>query len=249
VSGHCVHCGLTISNFLDLGKFGCPTCHEIFLPNKLKRVPTKHRDFLESLHDLRFLKKINWTDISFRLRVARCFRKGFFPFYSRLEDRARELLVQKGFVLAENGLETVPLVSGAKFYLGEEDHLRFEWILGKNPSFLRSRFLKLGNLRFLFEPGLWAWNPKIGFINSCPTNCGRGDRLSVQAKASPEEAFLVSQTLQNHTGFGLDFSLNTDVKRENEKENSSVLVQISAKNANPIQKLRFFKILGLLGLG
>lgn len=249
MTGHCIQCGLTISKFLEIGKFGCASCHQFFLPSKLTRVVSKHRDLLDSLDDFKLANKIHWTDVSFRLRIARCFRNGFFPFYNRLEDRARELLHKNGFVLTENKLETQPLVSGAKFYLGEEDHLRFEWILGSQPSFLRARFLKLGNLRFLFERGIWAWHPKIGFINSCPTNCGRGDRLSVQARTTPENVLHISRAIQNHTGFGLDFSHIADGNGKSDTENSSVLVQISAKNANPIQKLRFFKILGLLGLG
>jgi protein-arginine kinase len=245
---HCVRCGLTKNAFLAFGKFGCPSCHEIFLPGKLVRVTQNSKDRLVDLQNIKALPAISWKEISFRLRIARCLRQGFFPYYARSEDVIRNLLTKNGLQLTESGLETKPAAGNGRYYLGEEDHLRWEWISAKAPNSPPLRIQVLPFSRFLYERGLWAWDPQVGFINSCPTNCGRGDRLSVQARTTRESVLAISSSITNYLSFGLDFSSMADVQRENGAESQSVLVQISCKNGNPVQKLRFFKILGLLGL-
>lgn len=163
-------------------------------------------------------------------------------------DKTRTLLHRYGFEIGESAREAKANADGIKFYMGDEDHLRMEWI--QTPvSFLKNGpYVFPGSLRFLFEKCLWAWDPKIGFLNSCPTNCGRGDRLSVQARTRPEFLFSILPSIKNQLGFSLDFRRIADESKESRNEKDTDLVQISIKNANPFQKLRFFKILGLLGL-
>lgn len=245
---YCVRCGLTETIFLETGKFGCPDCHDTFFPGKLIRVPVEHKKLLTRIKDIKSVRKIEWSDVTYRLRLARCFRKGFFPFYTNEKDKTRSLLDRHGFEMGENAREAKVNADGIKFYTGDEDHLRMEWMqtpvsLAKNGCFHLP-----GSLRFLYEKGLWAWNPKVGFLNSCPTNCGRGDRLSVQARTNPESLFLILSSIGNQLGFSLEFRKIADESKVSRNGKDTVLVQISIKNANPFQKLRFFKILGLLGL-
>jgi protein-arginine kinase len=224
-------------------------CPDFFFPNAIKRVHPLLPEKIKSLAALRTFSPTNWKDIRFRIRIARCFRQGFFPRFTRREEEVKKLLFEEGFAKKSGTELSIPLREGTRFYLGEEDHIRFEWILPGASNFPWFKLQEREEVRFLFRPRLWAWKREWGFINSCPTNCGRGDRLSVQMGTSPAVFASLSQVLSPHMGFGIEFSKVADEERAREKENASVLVQISCKNGNPLQKLRFFKILGLLGLG
>jgi len=191
-------------------------------------------------------------------------RDGFFPYYSAATDQIISLLGENEIPLdLKSSSSIVSETHPYRFYWKEEDHLRFEWIfpwekkkslpatdqnLPLQESFSkkwRNSKKKIRNI--LFRKGLWAWSIRTGFLNSCPTNTGRGDRLSLQWKIPSYLYSALEAYLSPILGFGLEFKLVTDDRSGREREDSEVQVQFSCKNANPIQKLRFHKILGLLG--
>ncbi|BDA77904.1 hypothetical protein LPTSP3_g08340 [Leptospira kobayashii] len=191
-------------------------------------------------------------------------RDGFFPYYTPAEDKIISLLREKEIPLdLKTSGSFVSTDHPYRFYWKEEDHLRWEWIFvwekgniragkGGNSYFPDAFLKKIKDSKkkvreILFRKGLWAWSPKTGFLNSCPTNAGRGDRLSLQWKMPMSLYSELEAYLSPILGFGIEFRLVTDDKKGREGEDSEVQVQFSCKNANPIQKLRFHKILGLLG--
>jgi len=80
-----------------------------------------------------------------------------------------------------------------RFRLGDEDELRFEaigelWKAG-NPqpspsmgSIYEKEFRSI--VKWLSCPKRFAFHRRLGFVNSCPTNAGRGDRFSLVIDAS-----------------------------------------------------------------
>ncbi len=227
-------------------------CHEVFLPDKLFRHRILQISSEKLPEEFDHIKKIHWESISYRLRIARCLKKGFFPHYHLLDEEIISILEKNGLKLSDRKLKPRTLITSDlnhNFYMGDEDHLRFEMISSNLKNFVSLRKFFFYKFRFLFQPGLWAWKPRIGFINACPTNCGRGDRLSVMARTPTKDFMALLAMNLNQWGFGLEFSQIADANLGNEKKKDSVLVQFSIKNPNPNQKLRFFKILSLLGLG
>jgi len=247
----CPLCGLSSEFFLSTGKFGCRSCPYIFLPKQIRRakfLPIAKFE-LEKLTNVKEFPHPNWTGIRYRLRIARCLRKGFFPYYARYEDEILNLLEKAKLIqLHQVKKKDSNTSQGLHFYFGDEDHLRFE-IVGEKSEF-QSMFSDTYHdcKKFLYQTNLWAYETPIGFINSCPTNCGRGDRMSVQAKIESKYVPELVNYLEPLMGFGIEFSPQVDVHSREKLETNRVLVQISCKNAFPSQKLRFFKILGLLGL-
>ncbi|TGN21106.1 hypothetical protein [Leptospira idonii] len=255
MNSHCLKCGLTESTFRKTGKFGCSSCIFVFLPeSSFSRISSDQIIKLrESETALKPKHKFDWKNISFRVRITRCLREGFFPYYSSEKGSIVSFLEKKGLALQEGefseskGLETTS-EQMERFYSNGEDHLRYEKIWKQDTFDGKKQGLDGKFLKILFEKGIWAWSPRIGFINSCPTNCGRGDRLSVQARLSPSDFSLASDYLTPFLGFGVEFTVLSDDRRDGSLSSVGVPTQISCKNGNPIQKRRFFKILGLLGL-
>ncbi|WP_108976647.1 hypothetical protein [Leptospira ryugenii] len=234
---HCPRCGLTKETYEKLLKFACPDCYQVFEPN-LGRFHLLQRQNPSQERVPRF----PWLSKSYRIRITRSFRQGFFTYYERRQEEVETLLTKNGFTLGEKVSHTF---GNHRFYQDGEDHLRWECISHSLPLIISDRF-RIQNI--LFQAKLWAWKAEIGFLNSCPSNCGRGDRLSVQALL-PVQSWTDWQNFQGKwEGSGiLCIVPNTKGEGENTGTNQ-FLVQISIKNAVPAQKLRFFKILGLLGL-
>ncbi|TGN07142.1 hypothetical protein [Leptospira ilyithenensis] len=263
---YCIRCGLSEPVFLETGKFGCPSCFSCFLPKDWTRFYSQNREISVPVKiDHSPYPHISlFREVTCRIRLTRCLRDGFFPYYSPANDKIISLLEEKGIPLdLKTSSSVVSPDYPYRFYWKEEDHLRLEWIFtwekgsilsdedGFSP-FSKNFFKKIKGSKkkvreILFRKGLWAWSTRTGFLNSCPTNAGRGDRLSLQWKMPMFLYNDLEAYLSLILGFGLEFRLITDDKRGRKGEDSEVQVQFSCKNANPIQKLRFHKILGLLG--
>jgi hypothetical protein len=246
---HCIRCGLSEEIFISTGKFGCGSCHKVLFSGNLSRLGNKNRDAnIDLINDLESIRRAIHSP-AYRLRIARCLRKGFFPHYTSQVEEIRSLLSRLEIPFHDTKNESLELNIGEKFYFGEEDHLRYEWKSNEPSIFLQNKIWNSHFLRFLFLKQLWAWEKNIGFINSCPTNCGRGDRLSVQFRIPKTTFFDLIRQLSPFLGFGIDFLPKLESEVGKILDSDLILVQISCKNAVPRQKLRFFKILGLLGLG
>lgn len=246
---HCIRCGLSEGIFISTGKFGCWSCHKVLFSGNLSRLGNINKNpNLDSINNLETIRQAIHLP-TYRLRIARCLRKGFFPHYTSQVEEIRSLLSRLEIPLHDSKNESLELAIGERFYFGEEDHLRYEWKSNEPTIFLQNRIWNSHLLRFLYLKQLWAWEKNIGFINSCPTNCGRGDRLSVQFRIPKPAFFDLIRQFSPFLGFGIDFLPKPESYEGNILESDPILVQISCKNAVPPQKLRFFKILGLLGLG
>lgn len=71
-----------------------------------------------------------------------------------------------------------------RFRLGDEDKIRWEirWkgrVASPHPLGIPDFPQKKQVFAFLRDKSLFSYDKDWGFLNSCPTNCGRGDRFSV----------------------------------------------------------------------
>lgn|GEM_PF-5663307 len=199
----CPNCGLTQKNFEDHGVIGCPLCPqtiEVTIPPKQSPVWTG--ELKRYLVPSRGRKR----DIFFRFRLSRSHRRGFLPFWDRQKERSQSLArIYKNFG------------GSGSFIPVTEDHFRVEW-KSKSPWSARE-------IAFWRNEDLWAKDPRWGFLNSCPTNWGLGNRFSLRFSLLPEEESVFPAYLRH-------------------KE--SGLAEISWKNLDSLQNQSIRKILGLL---
>lgn len=254
----CRFCGTTEIQFRKSGKFGCIHCVSNFefpKPKKNKIIPKNLREDLAN-----FVKENtnHLSLLSFRTRITRNLKSNLFPFYETFEDKSKRLLVDNkmdvylypdGFF--SNPPRTAEPERAMGFYLGSEDHIRWEsiWVFPpKNSLFFPLREKKkISIFRFLFQKSHWAHVPEWGFVSSCPTNLGMGRRDSVLLGVDPELAIRFFSNLQTLSEFGIEFAPSTDHRFRNIGKDRVLIVKISWKNASVVQKRQFYKILGLLG--
>jgi len=203
----CPNCGLREEVFVRLGKWGCSTCALVFPPQP-------HPELTSTTSVLELIQlEVPRERISFRYRIARCFSKGFFPYWDRQELQAERFRA-----------EIAPFSRGNLVSPATEDHLRWEW-WENSPWSLEEK-------RFWCNRKLWAWRPGLGFLNACPTNRGRGDRLSLRFSATPKESRELSRFTALDGGSLLYHPL-LDVW------------EISWKNLKPKRRRQIQKILGV----
>lgn len=222
----CPNCGLSEKIFLETGRFGCKDCHRVFFSDLSWNALSSES---QSFKVFEKLAKINGLSPkerrpSFRFRLSRCFARGFFPYFDRQSSRIEETVKEASQCL-ESG----------RFCPSIEDHFRWEWVGG--PKEWRSFRLAKATHAFFCNQTLWAYSRGVGFLNSCPTNCGRGDRFSLQWEVSSEERSVFLESRINWKDI---------LPRTSDK--GSHRIQISWKNLRPRQKLEIQKILSLLDL-
>lgn len=207
MANYCYYCGLSSTEFITYGRFGCEHC-----PDSLSSIPeilyalrksnlwSANESFVKTVRNLPSgIFRPGWkpeeTYFSARYRIARNLKKSFFL------NRNQDLTESREFLHSYfPGLRRIPSLDGKEryscwenlekkgiyinFLLGDEDQIRweicwtgvyFEGISTDLPKFFRSKELfSLLKDRFLF-----SYHKEWGFLNSCPTNSGRGDRFSV----------------------------------------------------------------------
>ncbi|PJZ79652.1 ATP--guanido phosphotransferase [Leptospira meyeri] len=254
----CRFCGTTEIQFRKSGKFGCVHCVSVFeypKPNLKTLISEKQIQSLENFvkENTKYL-----TLLSLRTRITRNLKSKLFPFYEPSDVEIKRMLVERkmdSFLYPNGSLPTETrdknLDSTMGFYLGSEDHLRFEKILSGEEWKLGMIRPHLGSqtrlFRFLFQKGIWAKLPGLGFISSCPTNLGAGRRDSVLLGVDPEFVIGFFSNLKTLSEFGIEFAPSTDHRLRNIGKDRVLVVKISWKNASVVQKRQFYKILGLLG--
>ncbi|TGK78949.1 ATP--guanido phosphotransferase [Leptospira noumeaensis] len=254
----CRFCGTKESQFRKSGKFGCIHCVSVFdypKPNHKKIISDKEIQTLEN-----FVKENpkSLTLLSLRTRITRNLKSNLFPFYEPSELKSKQLLVDNKmdfFLYPNQSLSTETRNENPEsmmgFYLGSEDHIRFEkivpggqWCRKKNESGF-GNYLSI--YRFFFQKENWAHHPELGFVSSCPTNLGAGRRDSLLVAVEPEAVSEFFSKLQSLLEFGIEFAPSSDHRTRNIGKDRVIVVKISWKNASVIQKRKFYKILGLLG--
>ena len=254
----CRFCGTKEIQFRKSGKFGCVHCAQIFnypKPNRRIKIPESQIQTLES-----FVKTYSKSlrIFSLRTRITRNLKSSLFPFYDPFIEKSKQLLVEIGLgsqlywdTNVPSGVLTEKPEPRMGFYLGSEDHIRWEEIsiqsfANRNQN-LTPKKQRMGLFRFLLQKSHWAVLPEIGFVSSCPTNLGRGRRDSILLGMDSEivsEFFSILQTLPE---FGIEIAPSTDHRFRNIGKDRVLVVKISWKNALAVQKRQFYKILGLLG--
>lgn len=254
----CRFCGTKEIQFRKSGKFGCVHCAQIFNFPKPYRKTKIQENIIKNLESFLKTNTNSIQLLSFRTRITRNLKSSLFPYYDPMIDKSKQLLVENGlgFDLVqdtdfsfENSVGDFEPRTG--FYLGSEDHIRWEVITPHSLTNGNQNLLwekkKISIFRFLFRNSLWAKLPGIGFVSSCPSNLGAGRRDSLLLGLDPEvvsEFFSILQTLSE---FGIEFAPSTDHRMRNIGKDRVLVVKISWKNALAVQKRQFYKILGLLG--
>ncbi|TGL63246.1 ATP--guanido phosphotransferase [Leptospira sarikeiensis] len=253
----CIYCGLSLLDWKDRGKIGCAHCigflkeeYTKFIPFQASAdwEPPSHFPSYSAWKNLQsmgedVLDRIDsWAlPFSYRFRVARNPKHSIYPKQNRTnESYLGWFLDDSGFQGSNSGKklsdpefkERIPWNSGT-LVAGDEDHIRWEYVtdsLSELNSILKSDFLSKFEAedKFDFQNG-------IGFINSCPTNSGFGDKLSVSIPARLADS-----------GELRDFRLPTDwgFYREELKDR----LVFFRKNFGPGRKNSFFNLVSYLAL-
>jgi len=254
----CRFCGTKEIQFRKSGKFGCIHCAQIFnypKPNRRTKIP---ESIIETLESFVKTNAKSLRLLSFRTRITRNLKSSLFPFYDPLFEKSKQLLVEVGLGSQLYSDADLPSLDSTEkpeprmgFYLGSEDHVRWEEIslqafANRNQN-LTQKKQRIGLFRFLFQKSHWAEFPEIGFVSSCPTNLGTGRRDSILLELDPEVSLQFFSILQTLPEFGIEFAPSTDHRMRNFGKDRVLVVKISWKNVLAVQKRQFYKILGLLG--
>ncbi|MCC5816390.1 MAG: hypothetical protein JJT78_16695 [Leptospira sp.] len=260
MSEHCYFCGLDSSEFINHGKFGCEFCPDFLsmIPEVeyilQKTNPwNKNKDSSPKISQ-KIPRSFQWDMgknetiyFSSRYRIARNIRRSFF--INRGYDREAildflhsyfprlKLIQKKGFVEYWSSWEEKENLK-INFLVGDEDQIRWEicWqgvynkdIVLEVPIFARKNRL----VSFISNRQLFSYHKNWGFLNSCPTNCGRGDRFSlILQKNSPPGLNSNFQEDWFLEGDGIRLSI-LDFEKKQEKRG------ISIKNFNKRRKFYF----------
>lgn len=185
----CPECGWTATVLQKTGRYGCSGCYSRFgvparvffkaeakiePPDSPLTIPLIGRiwDYVSNLSFAQLQKDLRKCQLSIRYRLMRNL-KGF-PF--RQSDHCHQSLIS---LLRSNfGIQPIPvqdkyqtIIGKGQFYFFEEDHLRWQGYIGRDRIFSVVRqFRKYSGFSRHFQ---------YGYLAACPTNSGRGDKLSV----------------------------------------------------------------------
>lgn len=207
MANHCYYCGLSSTGFISYGRFGCEHCPdalssipEILFALRKSNLWNTNGNIAKPVRTLpSSIFRPGWRSdeiyFSARYRIARNLKKSFFLNRNQDLTEAREFLhayfpgLRK--VASQDGKERYTCWENQEkkgifisFLLGDEDQIRWEicWtgvysdkISTDLPQFPRSKEL----YSLLVDRFHFSYQKEWGFLNSCPTNSGRGDRFSV----------------------------------------------------------------------
>jgi hypothetical protein len=242
---------MTDSKFERVGKLGCYNCYDIFFKDSKEAYlySLKTHKFLPFLNKLE-KKKSFYKDISskeiidlvskirFRHRIARNFKKQMYPIHgidtNYILDESKNFLIARRLEMDNTQIFNIP-----KFELvvGDEDQIRF---INFPKDLLQIenciRIMDFFNSKTKFDS-----KKGLGYISSCPTNLGRGNKLS--AKFSIK--FGNSNEFTDLVNSGIGYRLRENHILEIGKE---IEVILYIKNFNSSLLNKFIKLLILLNI-
>lgn len=193
--------------------------------------------------------------VSTRYRIARNFKKHIFPFF-RKDTNYEESVLTRSFDLLGKFSNLSPHIRFANlinerdwqgnFILGDEDGIRFE-LIHKQEIYLQKgrsswvsfhfpgKFHKL--LHFLRNPNLFCHRMDWGYLNSCPTNAKRADRISIQLSTSATKVDWDS--VSEERNWDLGFEENGIRFAGKELKNLELSLTFSVKNFTRKRKNHF----------
>ncbi|HMZ57287.1 MAG TPA: hypothetical protein PL048_00830, partial [Leptospiraceae bacterium] len=147
--------------------------------------------------------------VSVRYRFSRNLRGFHFPGRSnreRIKEDSVNFLIKKA---AENQFQ---------YRLNDEDHLRIFRFIQRTESVEDILYIP----DIFQDRDIFCFLPRLGFVSSCPTNLGNGNKLSVRLKVPYSKKIILSSLFHF---FDIGFSdFNQTLK--------SFTAEISAKNLN-----------------
>jgi hypothetical protein len=198
--------------------------HPLVFQKVIAKIPHASTHFLtvpKFPQKVNFFKKnprnIRWT---IRYRIARNLKKNIFPIMNADNDKMINLIqkkfpnlnefhpwkdpqeskISKRKTLRANFITQDDLI--VNFLLGDEDGIRCEFLINGEglpdhkiglPEFAG----KYEILAFLSQRSLFSYTKGWGFLNSCPTNSMRGDRVSIQMEIPMNRSNEIQSDVRN----------------------------------------------------
>ncbi|MCB1159236.1 MAG: hypothetical protein H7A25_18255 [Leptospiraceae bacterium] len=184
----CPFCGLSRKKFSRYGKLGCKYCLESFediiqkFYEKLYFFPFQvggaEKEELLPFYEnaekkglFAVISELRQKGISIRLRIARNISNFPYPIH-RSVSKLRIISFLKEKKITQSLPEEYSL-----YYL-DEDHVRLSTMIGSEKDLQNWEI----NTSALNHPELFEFSSFGGYINSCPSNCGKGTKISVRLK-------------------------------------------------------------------
>jgi len=168
----CVHCGTSVDRFLQSGLLGCTNCYTTFLTSR--EIDLFSRSSLNCLvnpipityslnESIKICKK---HEFSIRFRLARNFRNQFYsPDKNSLTYRKMDELLNLPAIQNFNQY--------GMLHFFDEDHVRAEFYL-QSIDCDKNQFPEI-----FYDTSIFDYHSEYGFLTSCPTNSGMGNKISI----------------------------------------------------------------------
>ncbi len=192
-------CGYTNQEFQKKGKCKCPNCYSQFFENNqaaykfsIPHFPEIPKQY-QALNISKIQKKWENLNLSYRFRFARNV-KGF-PLgvhskeNNKLKSTLRNLFCDTDISDFSAGRKN--FYKNFYYYFFDEDHIRLE-IFPQNILQLEEPWIPFASHKRYFE-----FSKKLGYINACPTNLGRGNKFSILAEILPNRNLALFKKLLN----------------------------------------------------
>lgn len=242
--------------------------HAFIYERALSRIPDKIFEIPESIlsetrNKFQSLKHGSHKPlyVSTRYRIARNFKKQIFPFFRKDTNYEESILAQRfdhlgKFSNISPQIRFANLITErdwkGNIILGDEDGIRLELIHKQeihhkdgrsswNSFHFPAKFHTL--VHFFRNPNLFSHRMDWGYLNSCPTNARRADRISIQMSTSTTKVDWdsVSEEMNWEIGFeengirfagkelkNLELSLTFSVKNFTRKRKNHFLSSVNS---------------------
>ncbi|MDX1959732.1 MAG: hypothetical protein SFU98_14245 [Leptospiraceae bacterium] len=215
----CFYCGQSYHQFKESGRLNCNNCYKVFYSES-----KEYSKVIFSTHEI-FKKKIPKNipiaeNLEIRYRIARNFKGTKFDELNRSEikEKLDEILKSK---------QPIPEL---EFIFLDEDQLR---IIGFPKNFMELRSMVKVTNQFSSKKD-FVYDKQKGFLTACPTNSGRGNKVSVRFSFLLKSKKTLTEILSYKFGYRLS-PRYPEIGKE-------VELILYIKNPNYHQTIKFLKI-------
>ena len=198
---------------------GCRNCYSVFFNKKeiIKLTGVSDYPHLreKKLPNCDLIFSIIDQGISVRVRIARNFKNRFFG-----SNQIELLAFMDRFLQFP---ECKAFESYGKVHAFDEDHIRAEYFLGYG-------FQKLINFPTIFyNKDIFEYNHTYGYLTKCPTNSGRGNKISFKVPLGKFSKKISISELENKYRKFISF-----------KDSSYIILFIKNFNKNRLRNFTYF---------
>lgn len=235
----CPVCGYKTEELELTGKCKCQYCYEQFFENSKAAykfsynkqnlsIPPKYLLLEKQELEERIFQKAN---ISVRYRIARNI-DGFL--LGRHSENNEILLTTIRNLFVDWDLSSIQpnlVQKNGKYHLHffDEDHIRIEFF----PNHLTELEFSIQEKEFWNNTRYFAFAKKLGFLNSCPTNLGRGNKLSIRFMGIPAKNLELFRAMLTKKMLLVSSPISINTPQP---------ITVYIKNANLIRLLLFLRI-------